>query len=110
MKNSELLTRFFAAENKRDWENFRSYLHPQVMWFIHTEDSHSAIAGREDFIDASITDASESGVTFTCERTDVSASGNRVVAHLLNSDDSRTVRIVDFEEGLIKWIHEFVVR
>lgn len=109
MKNTELLSRFFVAENKRDWENFRSYLHPQVMWFIHTEDSHSAIAGREDYIDASITDAKTSDVTFTCEHTDVSTSGNRIVAHLQNSNNTRTVKIVDFEEGLIKWVHEYTI-
>lgn len=110
MKNTELLTRFFADENKRDWQNFRSYLHPQVMWFVHTEDSHTPIAGREDFLDCVITDARTSNVTFTCERTEVSASGNRIAAYLQNSDGSRALKVIDFEDGLIKWVHEFTLQ
>lgn len=110
MTNSELLTRFFEAENKRDWDYFRGCLHPQVMWFLHTESTHMPVAGREEYMDRILSgyhDASDA--TFVCEQMEVSASGNRIVAILKNSNGGRSVDIFDFEDGLIRWEYEYLM-
>ena len=109
MTNPELLSRFFAAENSRDWVAYRGYLHPEVMWFLHTEDTHMPVAGREEYMDRILSGYKDSDATFTCERMEVSSSGNRVVAFLSNSNGSRSVDIFDFEDGLIRWEYEYLL-
>lgn len=110
MTNTQLLTKFFEAENKRDWAAYEGYLHPQVMWFVHNEDSHLPIAGRQDYMDYVLTDYNNSPeITFECERMVTTASGNRVFAYLRYSNGSHSVTIFDYEEGLIKWKHEFIL-
>ena len=34
MNNIERLMAFFEAENKRDWEKYRQFLHPNVRYFM----------------------------------------------------------------------------
>ena len=109
MTNVELLNKAFEAENNRDWAALGGYLHPEVMWFVHGESAHSAIAGREDYLDQIITDYKESHISFTCEGMDVSRSGNRIAAVLLYSNNTRCTKIIDFDEGLIRWVHEFLM-
>jgi len=109
MTNAELLTRFFEAENKRDWNSFPGYLHPQVMWFLHTETTHSPIVGREEYVDYVATGYKNTDATFTCENMEVSSSGNRIVAFLRSSSGSRSISIFDFEDGLIRWEHEYLL-
>lgn len=109
MTNAEHLARFFDAENAREWDVFRGYLHPQVMWFLHTEESHMPIAGREEYMDRILTGYKDSDASFTCERMEVSASGNRVVAFLKNNQGGRSVDIFDFEDGLIRWEYEYLL-
>ena len=107
--NVKLLDQFFAAENKRDWTAYRGYLHPEVMWFIHTEDAHMPVAGREEYMDRVMSGYKDSDATFVCEGVEVSTSGKRIVAYLRNSSGSRSVNIFDFEDSLIRWEHEFVL-
>ena len=109
MTNTQCLNNFFAAENSRDWAVFRRYLHPQVMWFLHTEDSHMPIAGREEYMDRILSGYKDSDATFVCESMETSSSGNRVVAFLKNSHGGHSVNIFDFEDGLIRWEYEFLV-
>lgn len=109
MTNVELLNKAFEAENTRDWGALGGYLHPEVMWFVHGESAHSAIAGREDFIDQIITDYKDSTITFTCEGMDVSRSGNRVAAVLKYSNNTRCMKVIDFEDSNIRWVHEFLM-
>ena len=72
MTNPELLQKFFDAENARDWIAFRGCLHPQVMWFLHTEMTHMPVAGREEYMDRIMSGYRTSDATFTCERMEVS--------------------------------------
>ena len=32
MDHETMLRAFFDAENRRDWETYRTYLHPDVKW------------------------------------------------------------------------------
>lgn len=108
--NAKLLNDFFEAENSRNWPVFEGYLHPEVMWFIHAEDSHLPVAGRAEYMERIYDGYAETTGTFICQGIDVSESGNRIVANLLYSDGARSVVIFDFEDSLIKWKHEFVVK
>ena len=108
--NVKLLDKFFEAENKRDWPAFEGYLHPEVMWFIHTEDSHLPIAGRQEYMERIYDGYAETDSTFVCQGVDVSESGDRIVANLLYADGSRSVVIFDYEDSLIKWKHEFIIK
>lgn len=109
MTHSELLHKVFELENNRDWTALGSYLHPEVMWFVHGESSHSAIAGREDYLDQIMTDYKDSHISFTCEGSDISRSGNRITAVLRYSNNTRCLKVIDFENGLIRWVHEFLM-
>ena len=109
MTNVQLLEKFFEAENTRNWEVYRGFLHPEVMWFLHTEESHMPVAGREEYMDRILSGYKNSDATFSCERMEVSPSGNRVVAFLKNSNGGRSVDIFDFEDGLIRWEYEYLL-
>lgn len=112
MTNQKLLEKFFEAENARDWETYRGCLHPDVMWFLHTETTHTPIAGREEYMDRIMTgykSTSAQKAFFVCERMDVSESGNRIVAFLRNSGGGRSIDVFDFEDCLIRWEHEFLL-
>ncbi len=108
--NVKLLNKFFEAENKRDWANFETYLHPEVMWFLHTEDSHMPVCGREEYMDRVRAAYTMTDATYECQGVDVSKTGNRIVANLVHSDNSRSVAIFDFEDGLVRWKHEYVLQ
>lgn len=45
----ETLIRFFRAENERDWETYRTFLHPEVVWHLHGERDRT-IRGVEDYL------------------------------------------------------------
>lgn len=109
MKNTELLKKFIEAENKRDWETFAACLHPEVMWFLHGETSHLPIAGREDCVKSTIAGYQNTNATLVCENMMESKSGNRIIATLRNSYGVVSVEIFDFEDGLIRWEHEFLL-
>ena len=109
MENTKLLEQFFEAENRRDWAAYRGYLHPEVMWFLHTETTHMPVAGREEYMDRVITGYQNSDKTFSCESMLVSQSGNRIAAILRNSEGGRSLDIFDFEDGLIRWEYEYLM-
>ena len=109
MTNVELLNRFFEAENKQDWPAFRGFLDPQVMCFVHSEDTHVPLAGREEFVNRAMDVAMNEKVTYACEGIEVSESGNRVIAFLRYSDNARILKIYDYENTLIKWVYEYTL-
>lgn len=112
MTNEKLLEKFFQSENDRDWATFRGCLHPDVMWFLHTETEHTLVAGREEYMDRVLTGyqgttAQKAG--FACESMLVSNSGNRIVAKIKNSFGGYSIDIFDFEDGLIRWEYEYLL-
>ena len=109
MNNVEILNRFFDAENARDWATFTECLDPGVMCFVHSEVAHMPLSGSKEIADRAIEVAKAEKVTYACEGIDTSASGNRVVAFLRFSDNTRSFKVFDFENGRIKWIHEFAL-
>ena len=68
MNAVETLARFFQAENDRDWEAYRTFLHEDVVWHLHGEEDRT-IRGVEEYLRA-IRDAyAGSGARFRVEET-----------------------------------------
>lgn len=101
MKNAELVNRFFDAQNQRDRAACSGLMHPEVMWFLHGEATHTPIAGREDCLNY-LLGAQEPTEPIAPEALRESVSGSRVVALLPGS-----VAVFDFEDGLIRWVYEY---
>ena len=98
MKSTELVNRFFDVQNQRDRAACSGLMHPEIMWFLHGEATHTPIAGREDCLNY-LLGADEPAVP---EALRESASGNRVAALLPGS-----VVLFDFEDGLMRWVYEY---
>ena len=95
------LLSFFAAENKRNWEDYRKFLHPDVTWRVAGKRD---VNGRETYIAAMKSIYENDDVTFRCERMDVSADGNTI-----NAAGERSLDIFQFEKGLIREEWEFLL-
>ncbi len=39
MNNREVPAAFFAAENRRDWQAYRGFLHEDVVWVLHARET-----------------------------------------------------------------------
>ena len=86
MNAVETLARFFQAENDRDWGAYRTFLHEDVVWHLHGEEDRT-IRGVEEYLRA-IRD---------------------VVVLLVDDSRKRSFEVFDFEDGLIRREHEFLL-
>ena len=102
MKNTELVNRFFDAQNQRDRAACSGLMHPEIMWFLHGEATHTPIAGREDCLNYLLSNHEPAAEPAVPESLRESASGNRVAALLPGS-----VVLFDFEDGLMRWVYEY---
>ena len=102
MKNTELVNRFFDAQNQRDRAACSGLTHPEIMWFLHGEATHTPIAGREDCLNYLLSNHEPADEPTMPEALRESASGNRVAALLPGS-----VVLFDFEDGLMRWVYEY---
>lgn len=51
MDDLERLAAFFDAENRRDWETYRTFLHPEVEWELRRPDGRAElIRGPEEYM------------------------------------------------------------
>ena len=108
MNAVETLARFFQAENDRDWEAYRAFLHEDVVWHLHGEEDRT-IRGVEEYLRA-IRDAyAGSGARFRVEEAHEAACGSRVVVLLVDDAVNRSLEVFDFEDGLIRCEHEFLL-
>lgn len=105
MNNKEKLNAFFTAENKRDWEAYRDFLHPDVKWTLYGETTRE-IKGIDAYMDAIKNAYNNSGDTFRCES--MYTNGDRIAAILVNSRNGRSIDIFEFENGLICREYEFI--
>ena len=62
----QLLGRFFAAENARDWAAYASLLHPGVEWTLVDDGAERRIVGREDYLAAIAAAYDGTGTAFFC--------------------------------------------
>ena len=108
MKALETLARFFQAENERDWEAYRAFLHEDVVWHLHGEEDRT-IRGVEEYR-RTIRDAyAGSGARFRVEEAHEAADGSRAVVLLVDDSGKRSFEVFDFEDGLIRREHEFLL-
>ena len=99
---------FFEAENKRDWEKYRQFLHPDVKWFLHSKELH-VICGIDAYLSAIIDAYAGNDNTFVCENLYPSNSQNRIAAILINNLNERSCDVFEFKDGLIYEEHEFIL-
>ncbi|RRR25564.1 nuclear transport factor 2 family protein [Schaalia georgiae] len=108
MNAVETLARFFQAENDRDWEEYRTFLHEDVVWHLHGEGDRT-IRGVEEYM-RTIRDAyAGSDARFCVEEAHEAARGSRVVVLLVDDSGKRSFEVFDFEDGLIRREHEFLL-
>ena len=108
MDNKDRLIAFFEAENKRDWDTYRNFLHPDVKWTLHSK-KVSIITGIDSYLTAMIEAYAGNGSTFVCEKLYQNNSGNRIVTILVNNLNERSCDIFEFKDGLIFEEHEFIL-
>lgn len=108
MGAAETLASFFQAENDRDWETYRTFLHADVVWHLHAE-HEQVIQGVEEYLRV-IRDAyHDSNTRFRVEEMHKSARGERVAVLLIDDDGRRSFEVFDFEDGRIRCEHEFLL-
>ena len=108
MNAVETLARFFQAENDRDWEAYRTFLHEDVVWHLHDEGDRT-IRGVEEYM-RTIQDAyAGSDARFRVEEAHEAARGSRVVVLLVDDSGKMSFEVFDFEDGLIRREHEFLL-
>lgn len=108
MNNKEKLMAFFAAENKRDWEKYRQFLHPDVKWVLHAK-AVRRICGIDAYLTAMMDAYAGNNNTFVCESLYPGNDGNRIAAILINNLNERSCDIFEFKDGLIYEEHEFIL-
>ena len=110
MDHETMLRAFFDAENRRDWETYRTYLHPDVKWVLHKEGGEPReIVGLTAYVEAMERAYEGSNATFVCDALVKGQSGDRFVTILRNSEGALSCDIFDFQDGLIALEHEFLL-
>lgn len=109
MTPAEALQAFFAAENARDWDSYRKFLHPEVRWTLHGLRRTEEVEGIEAYMARIQAAYAHSQATFVCQQMTVSAAGQRIAALLCNDQGARALDIFDFEDGLIRAEYEFLL-
>lgn len=93
----ETLAAFFAAENRRDWERYAEFLHPEVEWLIDGR----AVQGRAAYLDAIVAAYAGSDAQFRVHQVIRSSDRERIAALLVDSEGNRSLDVFEFEDGLI---------
>ncbi|WP_371177161.1 nuclear transport factor 2 family protein [Buchananella felis] len=101
----DALAQFFAAENRRDWNRYAAFLHPEVEWRLGGD----IIQGREAYLRRIQAAYAGSSATFRAHQLLPSADGQTVAALLIDSDGNRSLDIFEFEDGLIRREWEFLL-
>lgn len=106
--NRERLLAFFAAENARDWQTYRSFLSPDVVWTLYAKDVRR-ISGIDAYLDAMMAAYQGSEDTFTVQSLYADGEENRIVAILVNNHGETSCDIFGFQDGLIRREFEFLL-
>ncbi|MDR1805813.1 MAG: nuclear transport factor 2 family protein [Clostridium sp.] len=105
MDNQAKLQAFFSAENNRDWEAYRAFIHDGITWECHSSGQTKTICGANEYIDYIKIFYEKHDNWFDVEQLYASPDGTRIVAILRNNLGEKACDIFDFEDGLI--IREF---
>ncbi len=99
------LMEFFEAENRRDWDNYREFLHPQVEWVL----GEDVIKGRERYCETIVAAYAQSASRFRMHQMLESEDGRRIATLLVDTDGRRSLDIFEFEDGLIRREWEYLL-
>lgn len=101
----QVLEAFFEAENKRDWEAYERFLHPEVEWRV----AGRTVAGRADYLRAMRAAYAGSDSCFRLHQVIESADGRVVATLLIDSRGNRSLDVFEIVEGLIRREWEFLL-
>ena len=99
------LAEFFDAENRRDWDDYREFLHPQVEWVLEED----VIKGRERYCETIVAAYAQSASRFRTHQMLESEDRRRIATLLVDTDGRRSLDIFEFEDGLIRQEWEFLL-
>lgn len=108
MTAKDTLEAFFKAENERDWEVYRQFLHAEIVWKLFDKEER-IISGIQSYMQTMQKAYENSDVRFSCQDMQASNDGNRIVAYLINDFGVRSLDIFDFKDGLIYREYEFIL-
>lgn len=108
MTNREILEAFFKAENKRDWEVYRQFLHTDIVWILFNKEE-KIIKGIEKYMQVIQHAYEDTDIQFSCQNMLISEDGNRIVASLMNDFGVCSLDIFDFKDHLIYREYEFIL-
>ena len=99
------LAEFFDAENRRNWDNYREFLHPQVEWVLEED----VIKGRERYCETIVAAYAQSASRFRTHQMLESEDRRRIATLLVDTDGRRSLDIFEFQDGLIRREWEFLL-
>jgi len=108
MTARDSLKAFFKAENERDWDIYRQFLHEELVWKLFGKEERR-ICGIQNYMQTMQKAYENSNARFRCQDMQVSNEGNRIVAYLINDYGARSLDIFDFKDGLIYREYEFIL-
>ena len=108
MDEKQKLLTFFEAENKRDWDLYATFLHPEIIWELHT-DEKSVISGEVEYLKFIKEAYRKKDAHFICRELHASKNGRRLVTILENDSGELSCDIFEFREGLIHREYEFIL-
>ena len=108
MTAKDILEAFFKAENERDWEAYRKFLHKEIVWQLFDKEARS-IRGIQAYMQTMQKACENSDVRFLCQDMRASNDGNRIAAYLINDLGARSLDIFDFRDDLIYREYEFIL-
>lgn len=107
MDNRDILYTFFKAENERNWELYKQFLHPEVCWELFSKEKKK-IVGIENYMKTIKNAYLNTDYKFSCIDMQISKSGNRIATYLVNNFGVRSLDIFDFKDGKIYREYEFI--
>lgn len=99
---------FFEAENQRDWERYRQFLHPEVIWRLYGAEE-KVIRGIENYVTTMQQAYQGTDMRFRCEQMLVSRDDQRIVCYLIDDEGNRSMDIFEFKDSLIYKEYEFLL-
>lgn len=106
--NAQKLAAFFQAENNRDWESYRRYLHPDVVWTLHGKEEKTYV-GTDAYLNAMQAAYKGTDSRFRCLNMDVSKDGQTIATLLENDAGERSMDVFRWTDGLIYREDEFLM-
>ena len=99
------LAEFFDAENRRDWDSYREFLHPQVEWVLEGD----VIKGREHYCETIVAAYAQSASRFRMHQMLEAEDRRRIATLLVDTDGRRSLDVFEFEDGLIRREWEYLL-